>query len=127
MADDGSSTVHWPSNSDLYSAYDPYNASVAEAELGRDSPSNPAPAVSSKLNSYQSRFASDSKPPPWVDEKSETMSTTFSDANLVEPSFDETVLRALCDLDVSEAASLYSSACTVSSWLYVVRCAITAR
>jgi hypothetical protein len=129
MADDGSSTANWPhSSSDLHVVYDPYNTSVVEAELGRDSPSNPVPLVSLKSSRLPSEDNhSKSMAPPWVDEKAETMSTAFSDVNLVEPSFDETVLRALCDLDVSGFTNLYGSVGAISAWLYAVQCTITAR
>lgn len=111
MAEDLNTATTWDSVSNAHSdinagspiAY--VHSGPAHPDLARNG--SPIHASSNDPPSPQLRSSFDSTS-KWTDnisvtfERRDTLSTIPSDAaSLVEPSFDENVLRALCDLDVS--------------------------
>ena len=75
----------------------------------------PTPSKSSSPTPNSADVVSPTSPTPrWRDsvatlERRDTISSVPSEVvNVVEPSFDETVLRALCDLDVCQSSSISS-------------------
>jgi len=105
MADDGYTSSAWETTDHSTSGYSMYGT------VG-DSPHDLTPAhLFAKPSSPQARSSADSaggtSATKWNDsiptlERRDTLSTFPSDAaSLVETTFDENVLRALCDLDVS--------------------------
>jgi Rho GTPase-activating protein RGD1 len=105
MADDGYSSSPWEATDNSASGYSMYGA------VGDSLYTDPPPAHSYANLSSQPRSSADSSGGPatskWGDsvnapERRETLSTPPTDAaSLVETTFDENILRALCDLDVS--------------------------
>lgn len=119
MGDDGYSPSVWdstdhsdPSNPGHapYSLTQPGNLSLLHESattpaftLAPGKPSSPPPRSSSDSLGRSSLSRRRDSIPITVDRK-DTLSTIPSDvASLVEPSFDENVLRALCELDVSDS------------------------
>jgi hypothetical protein len=118
MADEGYSTA-WEStdNSDpntnqtlVYGLFQPNNPSLihesatapALSQLPVKSTSPPPPPRSSSDSLGRSSTSRWRDSVPVAIERKDTLSTIPSDAiSLVEPSFDENVLRVLCELDVS--------------------------
>lgn len=112
MAEDGYSSSAWDTtdNSDLNSSSYPTSAHsqprLPALEIVEDHPS--IPPIPSKSVSPPPRSSSDSASrwhdniPVTVDRRDTTLSTIPSNTiGLVETTFDENVLRALCELDVS--------------------------
>ena len=110
MADDGYSSSAWETtdnsdaNSPGFAMYAPHLATDSEQDLPAPRPyaraSSPPPRSSVESSSRPSTSAwHDSAPSV---ERREALSTISGDAStLVETTFDESILRALCDLDVS--------------------------
>lgn len=123
MGDDGYSPSVWdsadhsdpsnPGHNHPYGLFQPNNIGVLHESattpafattLGK--PSSPPPRSSSDSLGRSSTSRRRDSIPITVDRK-DTLSAVPSDvASLVEPSFDENVLRALCELDVSDALNL---------------------
>lgn len=117
MADEGYSSTAWEStdNSDpntnqtpIYGLFQPNNPSLihesatvpALSPLPVKSTSPPPRSSSDSLGRSSTSRRRDSV--PVAVERKDTLSTIPADAiSLVEPSFDENVLRVLCELDVS--------------------------
>jgi hypothetical protein len=105
VADDGYSSSAWETNDLSTSGYSMYGT------VG-DFAHNPATThLNAKSSSPQPRSSADSsgdhQPSKWSEsaptlDRRDAMSNAHSDAaSLVETTFDENILRALCDIDVS--------------------------
>lgn len=121
MVDDGYSPSVWdsadhsdpsnPGHTPPYGLFQPGNlpllhesATTPAFTSAPGNPSSPPPRSSSDSLGRSSTSRRRDSIPITVDRK-DTLSTIPSDvASLVEPSFDENVLRALCELDVSDVA-----------------------
>lgn len=136
MGDDGYSPSVWdsadhsdPSNPGHtpYGLFQPGNLSLLHESATTPAfmstpgkPSSPPPRSSSDSLGRSSTSRRRDSVPFTVDRK-DTLSTIPSDvASLVEPSFDENVLRALCELDVGDIAfalePLYVDTWTLAVW-----------
>jgi hypothetical protein len=72
-------------------------------------PSSPQPRSSMDSAGRSSTSRWQESPPAVTTERRDTLTTIHSDEpNMVEPSFDENVLRALCDLDVCPSVLIIS-------------------
>jgi hypothetical protein len=112
MAEDGYSTSHWtPGDADTQTSHTGYGHALADPPLVRETPdsntvlpppskSPPPPTRPSTENPFGRTLES-----PWNDgagaDQADSASTVVTEASFAEPSFDESVLRALCDMDVS--------------------------
>jgi hypothetical protein len=114
LPEDGYSSSAWETtdNSDINSSSYPYGRSTQPhppvLDISRDDPS--MPSIPPKPGSPPPRSSSDSASrwhdniPVTVEHRDTILSSIPSDsASLVEITFDENVLRALCELDVSTA------------------------
>lgn len=142
MADEGYSSTAWEStdNSEFNTSQTPHFGLFQPNSPSLIHESATAPALSSlpvKPSSPPPRSSSDSlgrtSSSRWRDsvpvtiERKDTLSMIPSDAvSLVETSFDENVLRVLCELDVSTSNFVISAAFIDMSRYPLVRCTFTA-
>lgn len=107
MAEEGYLSSAWESGdqTDLAGHGRPQLRTFDSAEVSSPAPqpmtSSPQPRSSNDSVGWSSTSRQQESPPAASMERRDTLTTIHSDsASLVDPSFDETVLRALCDLDV---------------------------
>jgi hypothetical protein len=108
----------------------PHNRSVNSEQtlVARDSLDSPLPPSKSTSSPPSSTFdksalqsPASTRPDNVSLERATTISTTMTETNLVEPSFDESILRALCDLDVRRSSYFLSNLIKFMSF-YSVAC-----
>jgi hypothetical protein len=111
MVEEGYLSSAWESGdqSDLAGHGRPLLRTFDSAEVSLPGPqpmtSSPQPRSSIDSAGRSSTSKWQESPPAATTERRDTLTTIHSDsASLVEPSFDENVLRALCDLDVRPCA-----------------------
>lgn len=120
MADEGYLSSAWESgdHSDFQTSSGHGRPQLRTFDSGESSSSphvksaspQPRSSFESAGRSSTSRWQ-DSSPPATTVERRDTLTTIHSDTtSLVEPSFDENVLRALCELDVCAEISLLLNA-----------------
>jgi Rho GTPase-activating protein RGD1 len=115
MAEEGYLSSAWESGdqSDLAGHGHPQLRTFDSAEVSSSGPqpmtSSPQPRSSIDSAGRSSTSKRQESPPAVTTERRDILATIHSDsASLVEPSFDENVLRALCDLDVRPGAIVMS-------------------
>jgi Rho GTPase-activating protein RGD1 len=114
MAEEGYLSSAWESGdqSDLAGHGRPQLRTFDTAEVSSPAlqPSSSSPQPRSSIDSVgPSTSKWQDSPPGATTERRDTLATIHSDsASLVESSFDESVLRALCDLDVRPGAMMIS-------------------
>ena len=106
MAEEGYLSSAWESGdqSDLAGHGRPQLRTFDSAEVSSPAPqpmtSSPQPRSSNDSAGRSSTSRWQESPPAVSMERRDTLTIQSDSASLVEPSFDENVLRALCDLDV---------------------------